>query len=337
MIGVGIIGVGYWGPNLVRDMNLRDDARVRYVCDLDQTRLSMIKNRCPEVTATRDYKEAIASPHVDAVVIATPLSMHYPIAQEALAAGKHVLVEKPLAGTVEEAQRLVDTAGDKKLTLMVDHTFVYTGAVEKMREVIQRGGLGDLYYFDSVRINLGLFQKDGNVIWDLAPHDFSILDYLIDEKPCAVSAVGTCHVRRGQENMAYVTVYYKSSFLAHVHVSWLAPAKVRTLIIGGSEKMIVYDDMQASEKVKIYEKGVKLASSAEDGYDALISYRTGDMWAPRLDATDALVKVCAEFAQSISTGSKPRSDGEAGVRVVKLLDAANKSLRLAGQRVDVNI
>ncbi len=334
-VNVAVVGLGYWGPNLVRNFGLLENAVVTHACDQDVDRLEFIKKRYPAVRVSRDYREVIGSPHVDAVAIATPLSTHFAIARDALSKGKHVLVEKPMAASVKEANTLFDLAQTRKLVLMVDHTFVYAGAVEKMKEIIQRGELGELYYFDSVRINLGLFQKDINVVWDLAPHDFSILDYLINKKPLAITVSGACHVRKNQENIAYLTIYYEDDFIAHVNVSWLAPAKVRTIIVGGSEKMIVYDDMEGSEKVKIYEKGAELSPSPEATYKTLISYRTGDMLAPKLDEEEALTKVCADFVRCINTGAKSKSDGQAGLHVVRLLEAANQSLRLYGKKVDI--
>ncbi|MGB3092204.1 MAG: Gfo/Idh/MocA family oxidoreductase, partial [Candidatus Zixiibacteriota bacterium] len=267
---------------------------------------------------------------VDAVVISTPVSAHFPLAQEALEAGKNVLLEKPMTSTVEQSEKLVELAAKKKKTLMVDHTFLYTGAVRKMKELVQSGELGDLYYFDSVRVNLGLFQHDVNVIWDLAPHDFSIMDFLLQKDPEMVSAVGMCHLG-DLENIAYVTVQYPGNLLGHLHVNWLAPVKVRTTLIGGTRKMIVYDDNEPSEKIKIYDKGVSYSDKKEDVYQMLVQYRSGDMLAPKLEPTEALRLVSKEFTDSISENRKPLTDGVAGLRVVKLLESANQSIKQKGK------
>jgi len=330
MINVGFIGYGYWGPNQVRNFYANQEANVVCVCDLRKERLNLVETSYPSVKTTTDYKELITDPRIDALVICTPVSTHFPLAQEALENGKHVLLEKPMTATVEEAEKLIELSQKKKRVLMVDHTFLYTGAVRKMKQIIESGELGEIYYFDSVRVNLGLFQHDINVIWDLAPHDFSIMDYLLQKKPDMVSAVGVCHLG-DLENMAYVTVQYPDNLLAHIHVNWLAPVKVRTTLIGGSRKMIVYDDTQPSEKVKIYDRGVIYSEKKEDVYQILVQYRTGDMLAPKLDSTEALKLVSKEFVDSIQENRKPLTDGEAGLRVVKLLQAANLSLKQKGK------
>jgi predicted dehydrogenase len=300
------------------------------VCDLSKDRLALVETSYPSVKTTTDPKDLMKDPDIDAVVICTPVSSHFPLAQEALENGKHVLLEKPMTATVEESEKLIDLAEKKKKALMVDHTFLYTGAVKKMKEMVQKGELGDIYYFDSVRVNLGLFQHDVNVIWDLAPHDFSIMDYLLQKDPEMVSAVGVCHLS-DLENIAYVTVQYPGNLLAHLHVNWLAPVKVRTTLIGGTKKMIVYDDMEPSEKVKIYDKGVSYSEKKEDVYQMLVQYRSGDMLAPRLDSTEALKLVSKEFLDSINENRKSLTDAEAGLRVVKLLQASNESLKQKGK------
>lgn len=330
MINVGVIGYGYWGPNMVRNFYANKDAKVVKVCDLSKDRLAVVESGYPTIKTTTDYEELVKDPGIDAVVIATPVSSHFPAAKKALEGGKHVLLEKPMTSTVDESEKLVELAEKKKKTLMVDHTFLYTGAVRKMKELVQRGELGDLYYFDSVRVNLGLFQHDVNVIWDLAPHDFSIMDFLLQKDPEMVSAVGVCHLG-DLENMAYVTVQYPGDLLGHIHVNWLAPVKVRTTLIGGTKKMIVYDDTEPSEKVKIYDKGVNYHEKKEDVYQMLVQYRSGDMLAPRLEATEALKLVSKEFTDSIDQNTKPRTDGVAGLRVVKLLQAANESMKQKGK------
>jgi len=330
MIKVGVIGYGYWGPNMVRNFYANKDARVAWVCDLSKDRLALVESGYPTVKTTTDHKDILKDSGVDAVVISTPVSAHFPLALEALESGKHVLLEKPMTSTVEQSEKLVDLAEKKKRTLMVDHTFLYTGAVRKMKELVQSGELGDLYYFDSVRVNLGLFQHDVNVIWDLAPHDFAIMDFLLQKDPEMVSAVGMCHLG-DLENIAYVTVQYPGNLLGHIHVNWLAPVKVRTTLIGGTRKMIVYDDNEPSEKIKIYDKGVSYSDKKEDVYQMLVQYRSGDMLAPKLEPSEALKLVSKEFTDSINENRKPLTDGVAGLRVVKLLESANESIKQKGK------
>lgn len=332
MIHVALIGYGYWGPNLIRNFLETEDARMAVCCDLDERRLASVAAKYPRVALTTNYEEVLKDPAIDAVAIATPVATHYAFARKALEHGKHVLVEKPMTASVAEAESLIDLAAKRNLTLMVDHTFIYTGAVKKMKEIITRGELGELYYFDSVRINLGLFQKDVNVLWDLAPHDIAILDHLVDEKPVSVCANGACHIGTGIENVAYLTVYFDSGLIAHFHNNWLAPVKIRTLLVGGSKKMILYDDMEASEKVKVYDRGVD-AKSQEGVHQALLSYRLGDMWAPKLETTEALRLVTAEFIASIKAGCRPLTDGVSGGNVVKILEAAEMSIKHRGREV----
>jgi predicted dehydrogenase len=277
-------------------------------------------------------EEVLKNSTIDAVAIATPVATHYAFARKALEHGKHVLIEKPLAASVAEAESLIDIAAKRQLTLMVDHTFIYTGAVRKMKEIISRGELGELYYFDSVRINLGLFQKDVNVLWDLAPHDIAILDHLVEEKPVSVCANGVCHIGNGIENVAYLTVYFQSGLIAHFHNNWLAPVKIRTVLVGGSKKMILYNDMEISEKVKVYDRGVE-TKDREGVHQALVSYRLGDMWAPQLETTEALRLVTTEFVNSIKTGRRPLTDGVNGGNVVKILEAAEMSIKHRGREV----
>jgi predicted dehydrogenase len=332
MINVAVIGYGYWGPNLVRNFQETDGARVAVCCDLSPQRLAQAKTKYPSIEVTTAYDAVLNDPAVDAVAIATPVAMHYDFARKALEHDKHVLVEKPLAASVAEAESLIEIAAKRKLTLMVNHTFIYTGAVRKMKELIQAGALGELYYFDSVRINLGLVQRDVNVLWDLAPHDIAILDHLVDEQPVSVCANGASHLGTGVENVAYLSVYFASGLIAHFHNNWLAPVKIRTVIVGGSQKMILYDDMEPSEKVKVYDRGVEVADR-EDRQRALISYRLGDMWAPRLDGTEALRLVAAEFVRAISTGQRPVTDGVNGLNVVRILEAAEMSIKHRGREV----
>jgi predicted dehydrogenase len=335
MIRVGVIGFGYWGPNLVRNFAEAKGARVVRVSDTRRERLAVASNRYPGIETTENALELIHAADVDAVVIATPVSSHSHLALEALRAGKHVLVEKPLASTSEEALRLIDEADRRKLTLLVDHTFVYTGAVRKIREQVASGALGDIYYYDSVRVNLGLFQHDVNVLWDLAVHDLSIMDYVLQCRPCAVSATGISHIPGEPENVAYLTLFFETSLIAHVHVNWLAPVKVRRTLIGGVSKMIVYDDLEPSEKIKIYDKGITVTNSPEDVYEMLIRYRTGDMWAPQLQTTEALQTEANHFLRCIEGHEIPISGGGAGLQVVSLLEAATQSMKQRGRPVEI--
>jgi predicted dehydrogenase len=330
-MNVAIIGCGYWGPNLVRNFAAMEGVRVVGVCDLIPDRLDFLRRSYPAIDLfTPDSREIVRSPAIDAVVICTPVSTHFDLARQALQNGKHVLVEKPFTANAVEAEELIALAEQRNLRLMVDHTFVYTGAVQTIKRAIEAGEIGDLYYFDSVRVNLGLFQHDVNVVWDLAPHDVSIMDFLLDEQPRAVSATGTDHLDNGMENMAYITALFGENLLGHIHVNWLAPVKVRKTLLSGSKKMIIYDDMEPSEKVKVYDRGVDLVRSRDEIYDMRVQYRTGDMYAPKVDLTEALARVTAEFCSAVNEGRKPLTDGEAGLRVVRVLEAATKSMRRFG-------
>ena len=333
---IGIIGCGYWGPNLLRNFAESEKAELRWICDLEATRLAAIGRRYPGTRATTDYQDLLADANLDAIVVATPVATHYAIAREALLAGKHVLIEKPLTACVREAEELIKLSEESGLTLMVDHTFVYTGAVRKIKEIVSGGELGDLLYFDSNRITLGLFQRDINVVWDLAPHDLSIMDFVIDRKPQALTAIGSCHIEKGIENIAYVMLRFPDEFIAHFHFNWLSPVKIRRTLIAGSRKMILYDDIEPTEKVRVYDKGVtskRNGTDKEAAYETLVSYRTGDVWAPKLDSTEALRYVCDEFLDSIQQARLPLTDGAAGLRVVRLLEAAQKSIKQGGCQV----
>ena len=332
MLNVAVVGYGYWGPNLVRNFQEIDRAKVSLCCDLDTTRLAKFSAKYPSINTTTSYDSVLKDPKIAAVAIATPVATHYNFARKALEAGKHVLVEKPLATSVSEAESLIDIAEKRGLNLMVNHTFIYTGAVRKMKEIIEQGDLGDLYYFDSVRINLGLIQRDVNVLWDLAPHDVAILEHLVQENPVSVCANGACHTGNGIENVAYLTVYFNSGMIAHFHNNWIAPVKIRTILVGGSKKMILYDDMESSEKIKVYDKGIEVVDR-EAAHNALISYRLGDMWAPRLDQTEALRLVATEFVDSIESGRRPMTDGMSGLKVVRILEAAEMSIKRRGKEV----
>jgi predicted dehydrogenase len=335
---IGVIGCGYWGPNLIRNFAENEAAELRWMCDRDPARLAPLARRYPMARTAHDYRELLADEKLDAVVVATPVGTHYQFAKAALEAGKHVLVEKPFTASTREAEALIALAERKRLTLMVDHTFVYTGAVRKIKEIVAGGELGDLLYFDSVRINLGLFQRDINVVWDLAPHDLSIMDALVDRRPVALTATGSCHIERGIENIAYLMLRFADSFIAHFHFNWLSPVKIRRTLIAGSRKMIVYDDIEPTEKVRVYDKGVTTnrASDPNDkdaAYQTLVSYRTGDVWVPKLDNTEALRHVCAEFLDSIATGRRPMTDSYSGLRVVRLLEAAQRSIDAGGRLI----
>ena len=336
MIGVGVIGYGYWGPNLVRNFAEVPGSRVVAVSDLRPGRLALAQSRYPTIEVTTDYRELLSNGRIDAVAIATPVSTHFDLAMQALQAGKHVLVEKPLTATSQQALRLIEEAALRNRVLMVDHTFVYTGAVRKIQELVARNELGDIYYYDSVRVNLGLFQHDVNVIWDLAVHDLSIMDYVLPARPRAVSATGMSHVPGEPENIAYLTLFFDDRLIAHIHVNWLAPVKVRRMLVGGSRKMIVYDDLEPSEKVKVYDKGITVNDDAENVYRMLIGYRTGDMWAPQLELTEALRTEALHFIYCVEHGQRPITKGAAGLRVVRILEAATQSMAEKGRLVELD-
>ena len=333
MIRIGVIGYGYWGPNLVRNFSEIPEAQVVAVSDLDPKRLNLVKTRHPAINTTDNCQDLLSDPMIDAIAIATPVSSHYELALRALEAGKHVFIEKPLTETAKQAESLIAEAEQRNLVLHVDHTFIYTGAVRKIRELVAKGDLGDLYYYDSVRVNLGLFQPDINVIWDLAVHDLSIMDFIFPLTPTAVSATGISHVPGKPANIAFLTVFFDNDAIAHLHVNWLAPVKLRRTLIGGSSKMIVYDDLEPSEKIKIYDKGITLNGSKENLYNTMIGYRTGDMWAPQLEITEALRVEAQHFARCITQGERSLSDGHAGLRIVRILEAANRSLSEGGRPV----
>lgn len=335
MIRVGVVGCGYWGPNLIRNFAESGRTELRVVCDLQAERLAKLRARYPAVRMVTDFEAVASDPELDAVALATPVGTHHPLALRLLRAGKHVLVEKPLAVTAQQVQELIAAAERADRVLMVDHTFVFTGAVRKIKELVSSGALGDIYYYDSVRVNLGLFQHGVNVLWDLAVHDLSIMDHVLGMQPQAVSATGVSHVPGEPENIGYLTVFFDGGLLAHVHVNWLSPVKVRRTLIGGSRKMILFDDLEPSEKVKVYDRGITVDRDREQIYNLLISYRMGDMWAPQLDTTEALRSVVAHFADCIERGSRPVTDGAAGLRVVRILEAAAASMRGRGQPVEL--
>jgi predicted dehydrogenase len=339
LIRIGVIGYGYWGPNLVRNCFEAQGIEVACVSDLRDDRLALVHGRYPAVRTTRDARELLEDSSIDAVAIATPVSTHYELAVRALQEDKHVLVEKPLAADTDQVQRLIGLAQKRNRVLMVDHTFVYTGAVRKIRELVDGGSLGEIYYYDSVRVNLGLFQHDVNVLWDLAVHDLSIMDYVLPFRPCAVSATGLNHVPGGTENIAYLTLFFEGSQIAHIHSNWLAPVKLRRTLIGASRKMIVYDDLEQGEKIKVYDKGITVNNhqNPEKIYQMLVGYRMGDMVAPQIDATEALRREIEHFVRCIEQQEEPVTGGAAGLRVVEILQAASQSMAQRGRPVELRL
>jgi predicted dehydrogenase len=337
-IRVGVIGYGYWGPNLVRNFAEIGGSQVVAVSDLNTQRLAEVHGRYPSVKTTTDYHDLLSDASIDAVVIATPVRTHFDLALQALRAGKHVMVEKPMAESTAQAVQLIEAAERYRRVLMVDHTFIYTGAVRKIKELVTSGRVGQLYYYDSVRVNLGLVQHDVNVLWDLAVHDLSIMDYVLQAEPYAVSATGAAHIPGKPVNTAYLTCLFPDSLLAHFHVNWLAPVKIRRTLIGGDRQMIVYDDLEPSEKIKVYDKGITLNGEAtsDKAYDLLVGYRAGDMWAPQLSLTEGLRTEALHFLECIRTGDRPLSDGLAGLRVLRILEAASESLALGGRPVELS-
>jgi predicted dehydrogenase len=332
MIRVGIIGYGYWGPNLLRNFSTAEGSQVDMVCDMNQQALKKVRKTFPSVNVTTDCKELIRDTNIDVVAIATPVFTHHKLAKMALEEGKNVFVEKPFTHKSSEAEELVELAEKKNLKIMVDHTFLYTGAVRKIKQLVEDHVLGDIFYYDSVRVNLGLFQHDINVVWDLAPHDISIMEYVIGEKPEAIVATGAEHFDRGLEDVAYLTIFFKNNVIAHINVNWLSPVKVRTTLIGGQKKMLVWNDLEPDEKIKVYDKGVQVKTK-EGKYNLLVSYRSGDMWAPRVEQTEALKLMVEKFVDYISNGGRVINDGMAGLRVVQILEASTRSLKNKGEMV----
>ncbi|HZQ21100.1 MAG TPA: Gfo/Idh/MocA family oxidoreductase [Terriglobales bacterium] len=327
----GVIGYGYWGPNVVRNIDQLEETDVVAVCDKSAAARKRASKLYPQIEITDDPMEIVTSPDVDAVAVVTPVWTHYELAKAALQNGKHIFVEKPFTSNVAQAEELIDLAASKNLKIMVDHTFLFTGAVRKIKQLLDDGALGKLLYYDSTRVNLGLFQHDVNVIWDLAPHDLSIMDYLIQEEPEAVVATGQSHLN-GHEDVAFMTVYFPDKIIAHFNVNWLSPVKVRTTLIGGEKKMVVWNDLEADEKIKIYDKGVNVTNQ-EGVYNLLVNYRSGDMWAPKIEQGEALHRELSYFVECIRNDKTPMNDGIAGLRVVRMLEAANDSLRHRGALV----
>jgi predicted dehydrogenase len=335
MINVAVIGVGYWGPNLIRNFIANPDTNMKICCDLKEAQLKRINTIYPAIEVTNDYKNIINDPGIDLVTICTPVFAHYQIAKDCLQAGKNVLIEKPMTSSTKEAEDLLNIAERKNIKIFTDHTFVYTGSVRKIKELIIKDEIGDLLYFDSVRINLGLFQHDVNVLWDLAPHDISIMHYLLDKKPEGVVATGADHLGSGLENVAYLTVYYPDNLIAHIHTNWLSPVKIRETLIAGTKKMVVWDDNQPSEKVRIYDKGIDVIQTADEVYNMLIQYRTGDMYCPKIDGREALAVETQHIVDCLTRNVKPIVDGKAGWMIVKILEAAQESIKQRGKEIKI--
>ena len=332
-VRVGVFGYGYWGPNVVRNLHGLENCSVMAICDKNPAALKRANRVYPGVSLTTDFSDIVTSSQIDAVAIITPVWTHFDLARTALLNGKHVFVEKPFTSTQQQAEELIELAERKRLKIMVDHTFLFSGAVRKIRELIDNKTLGNLYYFDSTRVNLGLFQHDVNVIWDLAPHDMSIMDYIIQAKPEAVVATGGTHLNC-LADVAFITVYFPEKVVAHINVNWLSPVKIRTTLIGGEKKMLVWNDLEADEKIKVYDKGVQM-TNGQGVYELLVSYRSGDVWAPRVEQTEALKLELEYFIDCIRNDRVPFNDGLAGLRVVKLLEAADQSLKEKGKIIQL--
>jgi predicted dehydrogenase len=331
LVRIGVIGYGYWGPNVVRNCHSLENCQLVSICDKNSASLRRANRDCPGVELTGDFADLLTSAQIDAIAVVTPVWTHFELAKSALKNGKHVFVEKPFTSTPQQAEELIELADRNKLKIMVDHTFLFTGAVRKIRQLVEEGTLGNLYYFDSTRVNLGLFQHDVDVMWDLAPHDLSIMDYIIQAKPEAVVATGGRHLN-GLADVAFVTVYFPQNVVAHINVNWLSPVKVRTTLIGGEKKMLVWNDLEADEKIKVYDKGVQI-TNGQGVYELLVSYRSGDVWAPKLERTEALKVELEYFIDCILNDRTPFNDGVAGLRVVKILEAAERSLKERGKTI----
>jgi predicted dehydrogenase len=332
LLKTAIIGYGYWGPNLSRNFSSIPNCTLSFIVDSRKERLEAVRKVYPDIQVSVDPEDVFRSPDIDAVIIATPVFSHFPLAKRALLMGKHVLLEKPMTTTVAEAEELISLAEQKNLVLMVDHTFLYTSAVNKMKQMIDSKSIGNVKYFDSTRINLGLFQQDVNVLWDLAPHDISILNFLVGEKPYSVNSTGVSHTRNGIENIAFLTINYKSDFIAHFNCSWTSPVKLRTLLVGGDKKMLVFNDLEQSEKIKVYDTTYEYQSD-EEKKRLLVDYRTGDIFIPKLENREALSGMALDFVNAISNKTKPVSSCYLGLEVVKILEAAQKSIKNQGKEI----
>ena len=347
MLSVGVIGFGYWGPNIVRNFMATQDVAVNAICDLNQQELNRARKLYPQIRVTCDYRDIIKASDIDIVAVITPVSTHFELAKAALEQGKHVFVEKPFTRTTAEAEELIATAKRKNLKIMVDHTFIFTGSVQKIKELLDDEILGKLYYFDSTRVSLGKFQPDTNVVWDLATHDFSIIDFVIKDKPVAVTTHGLDHVGSGFENLVYIILHFEGNFMAHITASWLSPVKIRSVLIGGEKKMLVWDDLEVDERIKVYDKGIidyssqKNAGKEKDNnaenkdllHRLQVDYRSGDMISPRVDPTEALKIELSHFVECILQDKNPVNDGESGLRIVKMLEATDMSLKNKGKTI----
>lgn len=331
-MNIGIIGYGYWGPTVARNFSATKGVKIVSICDLHHSALEKAKSVYPHVQSTTNYREITTSKHIDAVAIVTQVFAHYEIAKSALENGKDVFIEKPFTATVEQAKHLLDLANQKNLVIMVDHVVLFTSTVKKIKQLIDHNELGKLYYYDATRINLGLFQPDVNVVWDLAPHDLSIIDYLVKTKPVALSAHGKDHFSQNLENIAYVTIYYEDNLIAHFNFNWLSPVKVRTTLIGGEKKMLIWNDLEPDDKIKIYDKGINVLT--KDDYEKQVSYRLGDMYCPKLETYNALKQETEYFVDCMSNRTKPLNDGESGLRIVEILELCNKSLKNRGMTIE---
>jgi predicted dehydrogenase len=334
MITLGIIGYGYWGPNVARNFNNCKGTKLMSICDLNENRLTLAKSTYPFIRGYSDPKDLIHSDGLQAVAIVTPVFTHYELAKAALENGKHIFVEKPFTSNAKQAEELINLAHKKGLIIMVDHTFLFTGAVRKIKEIIDSQTLGALFFYDSTRVNLGLFQHDINVVWDLAPHDFSIMNYLLNKDPVAISAQGTEHFGTGLEDVAYIAAHFDNGFIAHFHCNWLSPVKIRKTLISGDKKMLVWDDLESDEKIKIYDRGVEFKNG--EGIDKLlVSYRSGDMFSPRIPNTEALQLETQYFLECIENSIEPFNNGEAGLKVVRMLEATDKSIKIGGGKIKI--
>lgn len=337
-VNVAIIGYGYWGPNIVRNFQEVEGVRLVACCDLRKEQLARIQEKYPMVKTTSNLDDLLNDPTINAIVIATPTTTHFSLAKRVLEAGKHVWIEKPMTQTVEQAKTLLKIAKKNKRIIHVDHIFIYTEAVSVIKNMLDGGDLGDLYYFDSVRINLGLFQHDINVIWDLAPHDISIMLYLLKEYPKSVSVFANSHVVKGLEDTAYLSFQFESGKSAHIHVSWLSPVKIRRSIIAGSKKMVLYDDLEGSDKVKAYDKGLSFSKETKRiSTDLGYQYRTGNIFTPAITNREALLTECEEFVEAIRSNHSTRTPGEEGLRIVKILEAASRSMKKNGELTKIDL
>ncbi len=333
MIQTAVIGVGYWGPNWVRNFAIHPEIQVKRICDKNPDRLLKMRHRYPYIEMTHNVADIITDPDIELVAICTPVHTHYSIASQLIQAGKHVLIEKPMTASTQEAEQLVELAEKFNVHIFVDHTFIFTGAVRKIKSLLANGEIGDLYYLDSVRVNLGLFQHDVNVIWDLAPHDVSVLNHLVPAKPEGIITTGSDHLGDGKADMAYITLFYPANLIAHIHVNWLSPVKIRQMLVAGSKKMVVWDDNQPSEKIRVYDKGIEVIRTPDEIYHTLIQYRTGDMYAPKIDTTEALSVETEHVVQVLRGKETPIVDGVKGLEVVRILEAAQQSLMQRGKEI----